>query len=412
MRVRLAFLSGRPVYYHAPLYRRLAAEPGIDFTAIFASSAGATRPLDNGYGRPVEWGVDALGGYRNVFLRRADRNPPGGGVFAFRDLDVVTLLKRERYDVLALHGYHTVTHLAAALTQRALGGVCLFREEQTLLAPRPRWKTAVKSVALRAHFHDSYGLYIGAENRRWFARWGIPEDRLFHTPYVVDNEVLRRTAHELAPRRQQLRAEFGIQPDSGPVILTVGRLIETKQPEHVLDAFRQVRAKQQCTLLLVGSGPLEDELRNKVAAEGIPNVAFAGFLDQTQVARAYAAADLFALVSRGETWGLVVNEAMNFGLPVVVSDRVGCAADLVVSGRNGFVVPSRNRDALAQALETLVDSPETRERFGRSSLEIIEPWNYDRTAAGVVDAVAAAVGTERWGDAPARPDRGLERAVS
>jgi hypothetical protein len=158
VRIRLALFAASPVYYQAPLYRRLTADPGIDFTAIFASSAGATRPVEDGYGRPVEWGIDALGGYRSVFLRRADRNPSGGGVLALRDLDVVTLLVRERYDVLWLHGYHTVTHIAAALTQRALGGSLMFREEQTLFSPRPRWKTAVKSVGLRAFFRGSYGL--------------------------------------------------------------------------------------------------------------------------------------------------------------------------------------------------------------------------------------------------------------
>ncbi len=408
MRIRLALFAGSPVYYQAPLYRRLAADPRLEFTAIFASSAGATRPLEEGYGQPVEWGVDSLDGYRSVFLRRAERNPAGGGVLALRDLDIVPLLARERYDVLALHGYHTITHIVAALTQRALGGSRLFREEQTLLSPRPRWKTAVKAVGLRAHLGGGYGLFIGTENRRWFTRWGMPEHRLFHTPYVVDNDALGRAGSELEPHRERLRAELAIPPDSGPVILAVGRLISKKQPLHLLEAFRRVRAKRRCTLLLVGSGPLEQELRQRVAAEAIPDVVFTGFLDQTEVARAYVVADAFALVSSyDETWGLVVNEAMNFGLPIVVTDRVGSGADLVHSGRNGFIVPHADLDALVAALDRLVASSDLRMRLGQASRQIISLRTYDVTATGLIAAVRAAVGESRWALAEASAREGV-----
>jgi glycosyltransferase involved in cell wall biosynthesis len=123
----------------------------------------------------------------------------------------------------------------------------------------------------------------------------------------------------------------------------------------------------------------------------------AGFLDQTQVSRAYVAADVFALVSsHDETWGLVVNEAMNFGLPIVVSDRVGSGADLVQSGHNGFVVPHDDLDALIAALDRLVVSGDLRRRLGEASREMISAWTYDVTAAGLVAAVRAAVGESRW----------------
>ena len=396
MKIKLGFFAASPVFYQAPLYRRLALDPRLDFTAIFASSGGATRPFDGGYGRPVEWGVDALKGYRSVFLRRAERNPIGGGIFGLRDLDIAPLLVRERFEVLIIHGYHTATHIVAALTQRALGGARVFREEQTLLSRRPRWKTAIKTVGLRAHFGGAYALFVGTENRRWFLHWGFPDERLFHTPYSVDNEALQGAAQDLARQRQTLRAELGISEDAGPVILTVCRLIPGKRVMHLLDAFVEVRARRRCALVVVGSGLLEHELRRRIAGEKIPDVTLSGFLDQTEIARAYAAADIFALVSSSETWGLVVNEAMNFELPIVVSDQVGCAADLVQSGRNGYVVPSGDRGALVQALDALTDSAELRNRYGRASVEIVEPWNYDQAAAGVCDVVAAAVGAKRW----------------
>jgi len=289
-------------------------------------------------------------------------------------------------------GFDLVSPRLAAVRSAAAEGYCPSILNRIAFHPR-----VYKLVGLRAFLGGGYGLFIGTENRRWFARWGVPEHRLFHVRYAVDNDALRAAASELAPRREQLRAELGIEHEAGPVILTVGRLIPTKQPLHLLEAFRQVRANRRCTLFVVGSGPLEHELCQKVAAEAIPDVRFAGFLDQTQVARAYVAADVFALVSsHDETWGLVVNEAMNFGLPIVVSHRVGSGADRAQSGHNGFVVPHDDLDALIATLDRLVVSGDLRTRLGEASQEMISSWTYDVTAAGLVAAVRAAVGESRW----------------
>ncbi len=129
---------------------------------------------------------------------------------------------------------------------------------------------------------------------------------------------------------------------------------------------------------------------------------FAGFLNQSEVSRAYAAADIFALASGwDETWGLVVNEAMNFGLPVVVSDKVGCAADLVVHGENGYVFDHDRPDELARYLKLLVADAGRREHFGRRGAEIIGSWNYAKAAEGILTAVSVAVGARRWAEAEA-----------
>jgi glycosyltransferase involved in cell wall biosynthesis len=403
--VRLAVLAASPVYYQAPLYRRIAADSRLDFTAIFASDQGARRPFAIADRHAVDWGVDALGAYNSTFLKNATRNPSGGSVFALRDIDVIACIRRGRFDVLWLHGYHTLTHVLAAATQKAVGGALLFREEQTLLSPRPFWKVALKEVGLRWLFRGSYGLFIGTENRRWFERWGMPAGRLFHVPYAVDNESLRHAASELAPHRQELRAEFGL-PAHGPVILSVGRLIEKKQPLHLLRAFQCVRSERRCSLLVVGSGPLESEMRRVVTAERIPDVVFAGFLDQTEVHRAYACGDVFALVSsHDETWGVVVNEAMNFGLPIVVSDRVGSGSDLVQSDNNGFIIPHDDLEALTSALHRLIVSEDLRRQFGAASRAKVAPLTYDAAATGLAAAVRAAVGEPRWtlAEASARP---------
>jgi glycosyltransferase involved in cell wall biosynthesis len=394
------------MYYRSGLYRRMAADPRVEFTALFSSSAGI-RPGDLGYGKPVSFDSDALGGFESHFLRRADRTEPDGAFTSLLDIDVVPLLLRRRFDVLWLHGYYSATHLFAAATQIARTGMLLIREEQTLLNERAIWKRLLKGPLLRLLFARSSGLFIGTRNREWFRHHGMPDTRLFHVPFCVDNHFFRTEAGRLAPDRARLREEFGIRSETRPVILSVGRLVPKKQPLVLLDAFRRVRAVHGCALLVVGSGPLEGEMKDFVGRHNIPDVVFAGFLNQSEVSRAYAAADVFALASGwDETWGLVVNEAMNFGLPVVVSTMVGCAADLVVHDRNGYVFPHGRSDELARCLTRLVADPARRESFGRRSADAIAPWNDDVAAEGLLKAMRATVGEQRWAEAEDHARRG------
>ncbi len=394
--VKLAVLVSSPVYNQVPLYRRLATDPRIEFTAIFASSAGI-RPYDAGYGKPITWDVDVLDGYRSRFLRRADRYAKSSGFFALRDPDIVPELVRGGYDVLWMHGYNYLTHQLAAMTQFLRRRPLLVRENQTLLHSRPMWKRTIKEAGLRALLWRAYALYVGSQNRRWFQHFGVPDERLFFTPYCVDNERFQKDAVDLAPNRCAIRSDFGIRDDSGPVILTVCRLIPKKQPLFLLEAFRRVREKQPCTLLIVGAGELEKEIRQRVKDQNIPDVVLAGFLNQSEVSRGYASADVFVLASANdETWGNVVNEAMNFELPLVLSDKVGCAEDLVQSGKNGFIVPSDDVQSLADRLSDLVSDSNLRACFGAHSREIIESWNCDVAVRGIIEAVEAAVGPERW----------------
>jgi glycosyltransferase involved in cell wall biosynthesis len=145
-------------------------------------------------------------------------------------------------------------------------------------------------------------------------------------------------------------------------------------------------------LLIVGAGPLEQSLRDQVARDRIPDVVFAGFMNRSEIARAFVAADAFALLSREhETFGLVVNEAMNFELPVIVSDRVGCALDLVSHDHNGFVVSSTDAGEAAAAIIRLASDPKLRSRMGAASHERIQNWSVERTAAGFVAAATDAV---------------------
>ncbi len=397
--IRVAHLVSHPIQYFAPLYRELARRPEIELTVYFYSDATAREFVDAGFGLAVTWAPPLLEGYEHRFLPSAAHTDISGRFLKPPNLDIVREIASGAFDVLWVHGYAHLTTWLAVAAARARGMRVLIRDEQTLLHGRPMGRRALKSVALQALYAQSTALYIGEQSRRYFAHYGMPAERMFPARYCVDNAHFQRRAAELAPRRREIRARFGIDDDA-PVVLFAGKLIEKKQPLLLIEAFARVRRERPCTLLIAGDGPLRGAAERLAGRIGVPDVHFAGFLDESELPEAYVAADVFVLPSKlHETWGLVVNEAMNFGLPVIVSDKVGCGEDLVRHGANGLVTAHDSVSTLAGAIGTLVGAGGLRQRFGAVSRTIIDGYSIESCADGIVAACLAnldkSIGRER-----------------
>jgi glycosyltransferase involved in cell wall biosynthesis len=387
MSMRIAHLVSHPIHYQAPLYRELASRPEVDLTVYFYSDASVRGYRDREFGHEVQWDTPLLDGYRSRFLPSAARTGIQSRYGQRPNWDVLGEVLSDGYEALWIHGYAHANAWLATGGAAVRGPRVLIREEQTLLHDRPWYVRALKETALRALFARTYGLYIGEQNRRYFLHYGLDSERLFPARYCVDNEYFRRRAEELRPRRDELRARFGIEGDI-PVVLYVAKLIPKKAPLVLLEAFRRLRERHRCALLFVGEG----ELRPAIEAAAGPDVHLAGFLNQSELPEAYVAADVFCLPSvLHETWGLVVNEALNFGLPVVVTDKVGCAADLVRPGWNGFVVSAGEPGPLAEALGELVADDDLRAACGARGAELVREYSIAACADGIVDACRAAV---------------------
>ncbi len=389
--LRVAHLVSHPIQYFAPLYRELASRPDIDLTVFFYSDATARDFVDPEFGRSVTWDTPLLDGYRYRFLPSASRTDLSSRLLKRPNWDIVREVASGGYDVLWVHGYAHLTTWLAVAAARARGMRVLIRDEQTLLHSRPLHKRLVKSLVLCALYSRASALYIGQENRRHFARYGMPAARMFAAPYCVDNIYFQARARELMARRDESRGRFGVTGDA-PVVLFSGKLIAKKQPLLLIEAFARVRRARRCSLLMAGDGPLRSAAERLVERLSVPDVHFAGFLNQSEISAAYAAADIFVLPSAlHETWGLVVNEAMNFGLPVVVSDKVGCGEDLV-RGENGIVVSHDSVEQLAGAIGLLVSDDAMRRAFGAASRRIIDEYSIERAADGIVDACVGGEG--------------------
>lgn len=390
-KIRVAHLVSHPVQYLVPIYRQISQHPAIDFTVYFYSDASIGKHFDHEFGREFEWSTPLLGGYQHRFLR-SSQGRVAGGPFTRPNWDLFAEVLRQKYDVIWVNSYVGSNAWLARLAALVTGTPIFFRDDTNLLTPRPLWKRAVKQVVLRSFLRGAWALYVGEQSRRYWEYYGVARQHAFFSPHCVDNEFWSSKARELAPQRSRLRQSFGFD-DSTPVILFCGKFIPKKQPMMLLAAYSMVRKTAPCTLLMVGDGYLRAEVEAQIRAAGIEGVVLAGFLNQDELPAAYAAADIFVLPSAfHETWGLVVNEAMNFGLPIVVSDRVGCGRDLVREGWNGFSFAHDDVAQLAACLTRLVQDADLRGEFGRNSAQLVAEYSVEKCANGIVQAVRAADG--------------------
>jgi glycosyltransferase involved in cell wall biosynthesis len=211
--------------------------------------------------------------------------------------------------------------------------------------------------------------------------------RQFRTPYSVDNEYLTSARRALQPRRQALRQAFGF-PDDVVVVGYSGKLVPWKNVPELVDAVAALQHEGcRVGLLLVGEGRDRAALEQRVGARAMQWVTFTGFRNQSELPACYICFDVFVLPSRRESWGLVLNEAMAFGLPVIATHMAGGAYDLIEEGRNGYIYRSGDGAALTAALRSLVTSAEERARFGRRSEAIVEGYSYDICVSGILDAL-------------------------
>ena len=382
--MRLAYLVSHPIQYQAPLLREIARQPGLDLTVLFLSDVSTRAYRDPGFGEDVRWDVPLLDGYRHEFLPTLGRFPYG----------ISRALKRGRFDALWVHGYNHYANVWAIRAAKRLGIKVYLRGESTKIsAPRGPLKNFLKSLYLRPLFSLCDGfLYIGNRNREYYESYGVAKEKLFPVPYAVDNAFFQERAAAAAKDREVFRASLGLEPGR-PVILFAGKLMERKHPHDLLEAYLRLspdgKSEPRPYLLFVGNGDQRLKLEAKAASTGWNSIHFLGFKNQTQLPAFYDLCDVFVLPSTHEPWGLAVNEAMNSGKAVIVSDQVGCAPDLVEDGENGYVFPAGNIALLADRLLSVTADPSLARRMGDNGRYLIEKASFQEDIAGLRRALEA-----------------------
>jgi len=286
--------------------------------------------------------------------------------------------------LLLNYNYASLYHFLSRWDRRQ--APLLFRGDSHRLLPRTGIKEWVRRKLISLIYRCfSAVLYVGKANYGYFRYHGVPPQQLFFAPHAVDNDRFFAQAKEATHQAIVWRQKLGIPKDHS-VVLFAGKFEAKKRPLDLLQAFLQADLPQ-VSLLLVGAGSLESELRSQAA--GHPHIRFAPFQNQTLMPRTYTTADLVVLPSYGseESWGLAINEAMCMSRPVIASTHVGCTQDLVQSYRNGLVFPAGNVSALAASLKEAFSERERLQIWGEESRKIVGTYNYSRITKGLREAL-------------------------
>lgn len=382
----VAVVATHPIQYQVPLYRYLTGH-GLSVEVFFLCDQGLRPRLDVEFGRPVAWDIPLLDGYVHHFVPSMNRSPSPSRFLGLVNPGVLAGITPHRFSAVLVHGYRSFSVLMAMAGSRLRRLPVLYRAESNGLEPTSRLRRRVLAAGLRSM--TSAVLPIGTLNDRFYHSLGIPPCRRFLVPYAVDNERFQ-IASQIS--RSEARERAGIDA-TGPVVLFSGKLVPWKQPQMLLEAFATA-APSNARLVFVGTGALEDELRSAAARRMPGRVSFLGFVNQMTMPLVYRSADVLVLPSSHEPWGLAVNEAMSSGLPVIVSDRVGCAPDLVVAGQTGAVFDHRSCASLADVLGWATADTARLRLMGEQARCHMEKWSFAECAAGLRKALISVGATQ------------------
>jgi glycosyltransferase involved in cell wall biosynthesis len=388
MTTRLAIVSSHPIQYNAPAFCSLAAKPDFD-VHVFYGWAGPGSTIDPEFGHKVEWDIPLLDGHNHTFVPNVASDP---GSHRFRGIDnpaVVDLIRNWAPDALLVYGWSFASHLRAI---RAFHGKVpiILRGDSTLLDDLGASRTLARRHFLRwVYHHVDRALYPGRRSHEYFRAHGLREDQLAWAPHAVDNQRFAGLTDAKETEAQEWRKRLGIS-DGDAVFMFPAKLVSRKDPATLLRAFIDLREsvpERAAHLVFVGDGELSGQLKAETA--GRPDVHFLGFQNQTVMPIVYRIGDVIVLPSRfGETWGLAINEGMACGRPAIVSDKVGCGANLVRPGRTGLVFEHGNPASLCASMSQLLLDSERRMAMGAEAMTLIDGWSV-RAYTDVVADVAA-----------------------
>lgn len=350
MKLRLGVLTSHPIQYQAPLFRELARR--FDLRVFFAHRQTAADQARADFGVDFEWDVDLLSGYEHSFLKNRARHPDVSRFSGCDSPGIASEIEKRHFDAFLVTGWYLKCHWQTVRACRRLSVPILVRGDSQLATPRSAFRRLAGEVVHRwiIRQFDAF-LYVGQRNREYLEHFGAASHQLFFSPHCVDNLWFRERVERARSDSLQLRALLGCRAGRG-LLLFVGKFTQKKRPLDLLEASARLLERGKAVqIALVGAGALEPEIRRRAAEAGL-EMTLAGFRNQSELPAFYGAADLLVLPSDGgETWGLVVNEAMACGTPAIVSDAVGCAPDLCAEEGVGASFPCGDTPTLARTIE-------------------------------------------------------------
>lgn len=380
---KVVFISSHVIQYFSPLYRRLS-EGKFDVEVWYCSEMGYKSYYDSAFSTNVKWKSPLLNGYSYYFFSNFGFNPSGFNFISFFNPKLYLNIFKERNTIFIIPGWQFLTYIIAFFCVKISGNKVVLRFETPFNQFSDKRIQTIKSKFLKfIYFRNTdFFFFIGKRNKKLLQHFEVPSEKLFFSPYCVDNNYFSNQYQILLPLRDSLRSTLGITPQQ-KVIIYSGKFIAKKNPMDLLKAFHKLD-NSDYWLIFVGEGDLRSEMELYIQSHNIQKVILTGFINQDEISNFYVMGDVFVMCSGiGETWGLSVNEAMNFRLPVIVYDVVGCAEDLVDDNRNGKVIEYGNINQLADSIHYMCSDMKLKEEAGNASFEIVSRYSFESVYHGL-----------------------------
>lgn len=388
MKYRLAIVASHPIQYQAPLFRALAQDPRLDVTVYYCWDFGISEAgFDKELGVKVKWDIPLLDGYHYVLLKNWSFKP-APSFFGQINPSIVRELKEKKFDGVLIQGYVTMTSWFIYLTRWYTGAKVILRGEADMGKQNGALKNLAKSLILKNLFKTvPTFLYSYRLNKEFFTHYGVPEKKLFFFPCAVDNDFWEKKAEELKPKKNEIKKSLGIKNAKIPTFIFIGKIMKRKKVFDILKACVLLKGKAEFNVLFVGDGEDKKALEDGVRENNLENFYFFGFRNQSEIPLFCAVSDVLLLPSEFDPSPKQVNEAMNFGMAFIVSDRVGTAPDLIKDGGCGFIYKFGDVNALSGYMEKLVSDRALLKMFKENSLRTVKDWSYKKDADGIIEAL-------------------------
>ena len=374
MRPRVVIVTEIISPYRIPLFNALARDPDIDLHVIFLAETDPSLRQWQIYKSEIGFSYQVLPSWRkrlgkhNILLNRG----------------MTRALTAAEPHAIVCGGYNYLGFWQCLWWSRSHQVPFLLWSESNLQDLRR--KTLVVESAKKEFLRRCAAFVVPGHSAREYLRaHHVNDENIFTAPNSVDNDLFAAAAASTRANAELYRTKFGL-----PIryFLFAGRLVVEKGVFELLNAYAKLenRLRDQIGLVFVGEGPCRDLLRERAALISPGVVRFAGFVQRDDLARYYALADALILPTHSDTWGLVVNEAMACGLPIIVTEVAGCAADLVKTNWNGLLVPPEDVASLAKAMLTLASAPDRCQEMGLNSRELVSNFSAEHWASGIKSA--------------------------
>ena len=353
--MKVLFVTSYPSPYRVDFFNLLGQS--VDLTVAF------TERIEWQKHRSRDWFNENYSGFRAVFLKDLVRIRK---VMIFKD--IIPLLK-SGFDHIILGGYSSGTLMAAIEYMKLHRIPFAIEADGGMISEESKLKYWGKK-----HFIGSASAWLssGKATSEYFVHYGAKKDRIFLYPFTSQwKKDLDQACLLSREEKDTVRGRLGIEESR--MLLTVGQLIPRKGVDILMKAAK--RLPKDVAVVVVGAEPTEEYLALKRDLD-LANVHFVGFKVKDELADYYRAADVFVMPTRKDIWGLVINEAMSYGLPIVSTDRCIAALELVEEGVNGQIVPAEDPEALAEGILKVLDGDPA--RMGALSREKIRNYTMEK----------------------------------